>query len=283
MNQGEEAVARSACTFKRLLASAASLLVVLPALAAGTQVGTDRPLATLPYAPFYRNTLNNCGYPDGSLYPCHVRATPVEVGLAVCTTPTTSFHSIVVAPENQGPAGQFGQIWCVNSEGQAYFSGESAAKACSGAPPLQEPVYPPGQGWQEGIADETFDGGRIDGFSSASCRVTKRECAAGYTASGSSCVPSGAPVAPKEKGTLAQCCANPIEPGSGNKYQREVDYRGPGAFALEFARTYNSRVVDGYRTGAPALTVQWLHGYEREECPDFCVPRRVDDSLGVRS
>jgi RHS repeat-associated protein len=247
-----------------ILAAGIGLFDPAPAEAAGTQVTTAQPLATLRYTPFYRNSLNNCGYPGGVLYPCWVRATALEVGQAVCASGKVSFHSVVVAPENQGPAGQAGQIWCVNSEGQAYFSGESAIKECSGAPPGAEPVYPPGQGWQEGIADTTFDGGRVDGYFSASCRVTKRECAAGYTPSGGSCVPTAQVVQLKERGIPEQCCANPIEPASGNKYQHEVDYRGWGAFPLEFARTYNSSVVVGYRNMAPALTVQWLHTYERE-------------------
>jgi RHS repeat-associated protein len=152
----------------------------------------------------------------------------------------------------------------VNAQGDVAFSGESAAKECSGAPPLGQPVYPQGEGWQEGIADVSHDGGRIGGYLSPSCRVTKRECPSGYTPSGATCIPAGGAVALKTRGTPAQCYVNPIEPGSGNKYQRELDYRGPGPFPLEFARTYNSAVLDGYRTGAPSLTSQWLHSYDRE-------------------
>lgn len=245
-----------------MLAGLVSLIVALPALAAGTQVTTNPPLATYFYKPFYRNTLNRCGI-NGELHPCWVRSTPQEVGEAACGINT--FHSIQVNPDNQGPAGQFGQIFCTDAFGNTRFSGESAAKECTGAPPLGQPVYPQGQGWGEGGdgADGPTDGGRIGGYFSPTCRVTKRECPDGYTPSGATCIPAGV-VALKMPGDPAQCCANPIEPGSGNKYQRELDYRGPGVFPLEFARTYNSAVLDGYRTSAPSLTSQWLHSYDRE-------------------
>ncbi|PHV12231.1 hypothetical protein CSQ89_06795 [Chitinimonas sp. BJB300] len=39
--------------------------------------------------------------------------------------------------------------------------------------------------------------------------------------------------------TVAQC-ANPIQPGTGNKYQKEVDYQGAGANRLSVIRHYNS-------------------------------------------
>lgn len=41
-----------------------------------------------------------------------------------------------------------------------------------------------------------------------------------------------------------ECRANPIEIGSGNKYQAESDYVGPGALPLRIARHYNSKGAD---------------------------------------
>ncbi|HTO47861.1 MAG TPA: RHS repeat-associated core domain-containing protein [Burkholderiales bacterium] len=241
------------------------LIVALPVLAAGTQVSTDRPVATYFYKPFYRNSLNNCGYPGGVVYPCYVGSSAAAVGQAVCSSaPKTAFAFILLDAGNQGPTGQGGQIYCTHEEQGVIFSGESAIKECNAVPPLGQPLYPQGQGWQEGEADGPPDGGRIGGYFSATCRVSKRECPAGYNASGASCTPTGAKVAAKMRGTPAQCCTNPIEPGSGNKYQREIDYRGPGVFALELARTYNSAVVDAYRSSTPSLTSQWSHSYERE-------------------
>ncbi|MGQ5525594.1 DUF6531 domain-containing protein [Chitinimonas sp. PSY-7] len=49
---------------------------------------------------------------------------------------------------------------------------------------------------------------------------------------------SSAPVVPE--------CGNPIQPATGNKYQREVDYQGVGANRLAVVRHYNS-LADGWR------------------------------------
>ena len=53
---------------------------------------------------------------------------------------------------------------------------------------------------------------------------------------------------------------NPIHPATGNKYQRESDYRGAGAFALTFTRHYNSFG----RVREAGIGRQWRHGHARE-------------------
>ena len=45
---------------------------------------------------------------------------------------------------------------------------------------------------------------------------------------------------------------------TGNEYQRELDYSGPGPFPLLFERHYNSAAVTSGRVGT-----LWLHTYER--------------------
>jgi YD repeat-containing protein len=57
------------------------------------------------------------------------------------------------------------------------------------------------------------------------------------------------------------CGGNPINTGTGNKYQLESDYQGAGDFPLNFRRFYNSNSLTysnalGYGSG-------WRHSYER--------------------
>ena len=55
------------------------------------------------------------------------------------------------------------------------------------------------------------------------------------------------------------CCGNPVNVGTGNKYQRERDSVGSGPFPLVFERHYNSyRGIESRLIGR-----QWLHTYDR--------------------
>ena len=45
----------------------------------------------------------------------------------------------------------------------------------------------------------------------------------------------------KNLGKQCPTCGNPITPGTGNKFQQEVDYRGSGSYPLTFIRYYNSQ------------------------------------------
>nr|NIR59744.1 RHS repeat protein [Gammaproteobacteria bacterium] len=51
---------------------------------------------------------------------------------------------------------------------------------------------------------------------------------------------------------------NPINVGTGNKYQREVDYAGPGPMALRLVRHYNSDYSPEAELGE-----HWRHTYDR--------------------
>ncbi|MEN4904276.1 DUF6531 domain-containing protein [Luteimonas sp. TWI1437] len=58
---------------------------------------------------------------------------------------------------------------------------------------------------------------------------------------------------------------NPIASATGNKVQREQDYRGAGVFPLQFVRTYNShRVPDNQ---ARPVGVGWTHSYAAKVVP----------------
>ncbi|MDD1620236.1 MAG: DUF6531 domain-containing protein, partial [Methylococcaceae bacterium] len=57
------------------------------------------------------------------------------------------------------------------------------------------------------------------------------------------------------------CKGNPINIGTGNKYQPETDYQGAGDFPLSFERSYNSEPSTfsaGFGPGSG-----WRHNYER--------------------
>jgi YD repeat-containing protein len=62
---------------------------------------------------------------------------------------------------------------------------------------------------------------------------------------------------------------NPINPGIGNKFQREQDYAANGPFPLHFVRTYNSggpNIADpnvGFTPDLGAKWSHWRHSFER--------------------
>ncbi len=87
-------------------------------------------------------------------------------------------------------------------------------------------------------------------------------CPEGYTpyTGQASCDPTGDPVPSKNLGDCGgHCClGNPINPGNGNKLQKEVDYVLSHPSGLRFARYYNS--LD---SRAGALGYSWRHTYSR--------------------
>ena len=70
------------------------------------------------------------------------------------------------------------------------------------------------------------------------------------------------PPLPEKKGSgpPRECNgSNPICGGTGNKYQREIDYVGAGVFPLRFERHYNSAWPE-----ARALGARWRNHYDRQ-------------------
>lgn len=60
----------------------------------------------------------------------------------------------------------------------------------------------------------------------------------------------------KNMGVPHLCAGNPINTGIGNKFQREIDYRAEGVFALRLERNYNA--LSGTDS---AIGHHWLHAY----------------------
>jgi len=72
---------------------------------------------------------------------------------------------------------------------------------------------------------------------------------------------AGIPLRNTGKPPVCSCAGNPINIGTGNKYQSETDYQGAGDFPRVFERTYNSdasTVSERFGTGSG-----WRHSYER--------------------
>jgi YD repeat-containing protein len=77
-----------------------------------------------------------------------------------------------------------------------------------------------------------------------------------------------APDISKNVGTCKDCIKNPINIGIGNKFQSEIDYRGPGSFPLQFSRFYNSDPTQLNTTFKPAsinnnIGLLWRSFYDR--------------------
>jgi YD repeat-containing protein len=64
---------------------------------------------------------------------------------------------------------------------------------------------------------------------------------------------------PKNRGDCPNCMGNPINVGTGNKFQRETDIASAGEGSLEFVRVFNS--VGPYLSSG--LGPQWTHSYSR--------------------
>ena len=95
-------------------------------------------------------------------------------------------------------------------------------------------------------------------------RVRTAGCPAGYSGnSAGTCTLSGVNLL-KTAGQMCPLVANPLYPGTGNKYQREVDHPGDDVGSTGFVRHYNSRVayagiVHAVRTGRG-----WSNTYTRQ-------------------
>lgn len=60
-----------------------------------------------------------------------------------------------------------------------------------------------------------------------------------------------------------ECGGNPIDIGSGNKYQLEIDYSGPGALPLRITRHYNSKGAD-WSTHKGLFGQGWTSNFEEK-------------------
>jgi len=64
------------------------------------------------------------------------------------------------------------------------------------------------------------------------------------------------------------CAGNPITIGTGNKYQKEIDYPGTNSSELQFSRSYSSQSI--YSSAASAnsndsyMGINWRHNYSQQ-------------------
>jgi YD repeat-containing protein len=66
----------------------------------------------------------------------------------------------------------------------------------------------------------------------------------------------------KDDGCSECSVGNPINYGTGNKFQVETDFESPGQFPLRFQRFYNSRTA-----GSATLGIGWRHNYDSSLTP----------------
>ena len=77
-------------------------------------------------------------------------------------------------------------------------------------------------------------------------------CNAGFTEKGNACYRPDTPLDPKNDGTPPDCgqgAFNPINSGTGNKYEGEDDYAGKSPHLLSVRRNYDSRGGNTWRIG----------------------------------
>ncbi len=65
-------------------------------------------------------------------------------------------------------------------------------------------------------------------------------------------------------------CGNPINPATGNKFQKEVDFEVPGSPLLSFVRYYNSTTA---AAGGSVLGTRWRHSFE------YVLEKQVDGTI----
>ena len=99
----------------------------------------------------------------------------------------------------------------------------------------------------------------VSGPNSAYCEKIDKQCPPGFSIT--NCTQ---PVAPKNFGPTHSCAAkpsagNPVDIGTGNKYQVEQDYAANGASPIALSRIYNGSTVA--QTGV--FGANWRSGYEQ--------------------
>jgi RHS repeat-associated protein len=91
-------------------------------------------------------------------------------------------------------------------------------------------------------------------------------CPQGYSWTGTYCFRGGIdPV--KNLGPQCPSCGNPIVPGTGNKFQKEVDYTGGGSYPLTFVRYYNSQQRIGDRDEGYFGSAEFFDRFGNEAWP----------------
>lgn len=91
-----------------------------------------------------------------------------------------------------------------------------------------------------------------------------------YGAGNTYCRSYGNPVPTKNLGNSCTSVSNPVNPGTGNKYQTETDFLVPGQWPLRFQRYYNKGAADDSQSSwyfGPDWFTQigsyWRHSFDR--------------------
>jgi YD repeat-containing protein len=166
---------------------------------------------------------------------------------ATATTPTSVVWSTTVSPNLQAASGEAAcqESWhqweLINGWAATYgygnsgwnapnYSGNQTSGSC-----VSYYWYPQGMPPGPPVTGDTR------AFYKAYAKVT---CPAGSEARGGDCYTTNSEY-PPENNSMPDTCAgtNPCNAGTGNKYQRELDYVGSGSYPLQLERAYNSNAM----------------------------------------
>ena len=107
----------------------------------------------------------------------------------------------------------------------------------------------------------TYCNGNRDGYTLK--RERTASCPGGYSYNGVTCTLTGTNLL-KSAGPMCPLVGNPVYPGTGNKYQREVDQKNAANGSISFIRHYNSRLVYSSKNHTIKTGTNWNNTYTRQ-------------------
>ena len=107
----------------------------------------------------------------------------------------------------------------------------------------------------------TYCNGLRDGYTLK--RERTASCPDGYSYNGYTCTLTGTNLL-KSAGSMCPLVSNPVYPGTGNKYQREVDQKSDTSGSISFIRYYNSRLAYSSKNYTINTGANWSNTYTRQ-------------------
>ena len=107
----------------------------------------------------------------------------------------------------------------------------------------------------------SYCNGNLDGYTVDRRRTAS--CPGGYSYNGYTCTLTGTNLL-KSAGPMCPLVGNPVYPGTGNKYQREVDQKSDTSGSIGFIRHYNSRLVYSSKNYTINTGANWSNTYTRQ-------------------
>jgi hypothetical protein len=107
----------------------------------------------------------------------------------------------------------------------------------------------------------TYCNGSRDGY--VVDRRRTASCPGGYSYNGYTCTLTGTNLL-KSAGPMCPLVGNPVYPGTGNKYQREVDQKSTTSGSISFIRHYNSRLAYSNKNHTIKTGANWSNTYTRQ-------------------